>query len=178
MKTTTPSTTSVYAALLLLLVLVASQTTAWAQPQLAYPVAAGTTDTTCATCNAPSGRTVSNITSNSARLQWRSVSCAVAYDLQYRRKGTTAWSTLYMPGRSSTSRVVSGLLGGTTYQRRLRSYCSTAPDTLSSNYVAGPDFPLALPLPAYLSKRGTCGWAAGPPTGYMRQSKLPMAAIL
>jgi hypothetical protein len=74
------------------------------------------------------------------------VSCAISYQYQYRRKGTTAWKTVQLPGKSNTSSILTGLLAATTYQWSVRAYCSTSPDTLASDYVKGPEFTTTAPL--------------------------------
>lgn len=88
-------------------------------------------------CAAPAGLTVTNIAKTSAKLNWGAVPCAIGYQYQIRKKGTTAWTT----GVTATpSKNVSGLVAATTYQWRVLTGCRTTPDTLTSGYTNGAEF--------------------------------------
>ncbi|MBA3649148.1 MAG: fibronectin type III domain-containing protein [Chitinophagales bacterium] len=84
---------------------------------------ASTTFTTTGTapCNAPTGLTTSSITSTSATFSWGAVSGAPSYNVQYRKTGTTTWSTA---STSSASYNATGLTTGTTYEWQVQTVCS------------------------------------------------------
>jgi len=77
--------------------------------------------TTSAACSSPSGLAASNITSSSATLAWGSISSALSYNIQYRKTGTTAWTSV----NSVTNSIgVSGLLSSTNYDFQVQTVCS------------------------------------------------------
>ncbi|MEZ4685120.1 MAG: fibronectin type III domain-containing protein [Bacteroidia bacterium] len=90
-------------------------------------------------CNAPSGLSVSGITTSAATLSWGAVSGAVSYDVQYRVNGTSTWTTV--SGVSGTSTSLSGLAGSTTYNWQVRTNCSAN----NSGYTAGTNFTTQTP---------------------------------
>ena len=71
--------------------------------------------------NAPSSPHTENITENSAKLDWSTVSGNDGYEYAYRESGKTLWST----GTTSSSSANRGnLVSDTTYQWRVRAACS------------------------------------------------------
>ncbi len=79
-------------------------------------------ESAAAVCNAttPSGVSTSNITGNSATINWNAVSGAT-YDVRYRAAGTSSWTTA---SSSSTSYTITSLSATTQYQVQVRSRCS------------------------------------------------------
>lgn len=77
------------------------------------------------TCLAPSaGFTSTNITSTAATVSWLQVGCAAGYRLQYRIKGTSAWTTAAtLTSNSITSFNLTGLAPNTVYQWRIATRC-------------------------------------------------------
>jgi len=75
-------------------------------------------------CNVPQGTTVSNITTNSAKLKWSAVTGAINYQQKYRVLGTTSWTY-----KTTTNLVkpLTGLLPGTTYEWAVHAKCSSNP---------------------------------------------------
>lgn len=96
-----------------------------------------TTIVTYQSCTKPTGLATSNITKSAAKLNWAADSCAVGYQYEWRKKGTTAWSTGQTTGNSKT---ITGLTASTTYQWRIIKACRVNPDTLTSGYTNGPEF--------------------------------------
>lgn len=80
-------------------------------------------------CNAPAGLAISNIQNTSATASWSSVSGATAYQVQYRPTGGT-W--IVLPQSTSTSRNITGLTAGTTYEVQVRSICASGNSLWSS----------------------------------------------
>ncbi len=73
-------------------------------------------------CMAPWELWTSNITSNSATLDWSDVSGATSYTVQYRLAGGTWYNLPGNPYYSSWT-YITGLLPGTAYEWRVRSNC-------------------------------------------------------
>lgn len=86
-------------------------------------------------CDAPSGLTTSNATTNSIDVSWASVSNASSYLLQHRVSGGT-WSTQTVSGPSAT---VSGLNANTTYDFRVASDCGNETSAYSNATSATTD---------------------------------------
>ncbi|MDH5397931.1 MAG: fibronectin type III domain-containing protein, partial [Cyclobacteriaceae bacterium] len=73
------------------------------------------------TCVGPQGIAVSSITDTGATVSWGVGTGALSYDMRYRLKGSTAWTTVSGP---ETQVVLSGLESGMTYQVQARSLCN------------------------------------------------------
>ncbi len=71
-------------------------------------------------CQVPTGETATNITSNSATLNWTPVPCATQYRVQWRRVGTNPYTSRNLTG---TSTVITGLQSNTTYEWHVRATC-------------------------------------------------------
>jgi Secretion system C-terminal sorting domain len=65
------------------------------------------------------------VTGTSIAVKWRAVSGETAQQLQYRKVGVTAWTSVSVPVADS-SKVLTGLLPNSSYQYRLRVSCSGA----------------------------------------------------
>jgi hypothetical protein len=74
-------------------------------------------------CPAPSsGFAATNITATSATLNWTVAGCASGYKVQYRVKGTTAWTTVNITANTATVNIT-GLTVNTIYQWRVATKC-------------------------------------------------------
>ncbi len=95
------------------------------------------TAVTYATCGKATNLATSNITATAAKLSWSAVTCAVGYQYEWRKKGTTAWTT----GQTNlVNKTITGLTAATTYQWRVITACKISPDTLVGGYATGPEF--------------------------------------
>lgn len=113
-------------------------------------------------CSSPSGLTTTNITNNSATLNW--IPAAVnnnntAFSVSYRLGNTTnAWTSL---GNTSASSInVTGLLAGTLYEWRIRKLCTS----LNGDYVT--------------AQFTTTGTPCNAPAGLVTQQVSPASAKL
>ncbi|GAB4337614.1 MAG: hypothetical protein OHK0038_16070 [Flammeovirgaceae bacterium] len=82
------------------------------------------------TCNTPTGQTSSNITSSSFTLGWTAVSGATSYNVQYRRQGTTTWTSV---NATSNSVNITGATASTTYEWQVRTVCSSGTSAWSAS---------------------------------------------
>ncbi len=88
------------------------------------------------------GQTTTNITGTTATLNWAAVGCAAGYKIQYRVKGTTAWTTQNTTG-NITSLALTGLTINTTYQWRMATKCKNGTTTSFSAYSPNQQFKTA-----------------------------------
>jgi len=72
-------------------------------------------------CNTPSGLTTTNITSNTAFLQWIGVPGASSYVLQYKVSNALNWTTVTATTNSYT---LTNLLPGTVYRWQVQANCT------------------------------------------------------
>ncbi len=84
-------------------------------------------------CPVPTQLRAQNISVTTVSLNWRSAGSGNDYRLQYRRQGTSSWTSRNV-GSSNAS--LSGLRANTTYQWRVRTIC----DNSNSDYISGPNF--------------------------------------
>jgi GEVED domain/Fibronectin type III domain/Secretion system C-terminal sorting domain/Photosynthesis system II assembly factor YCF48 len=115
-------------------------------------------------CNAPTGLTTSNITTNSAVLNWQAVSGVVNYTVEYR---TANGNWILANTTTSTSYALPALQSSTTYEWRVRSNCSA---TNSSTYVqsqfttlsiiVGCSTPTSITVSNVQSNSATINWTA------------------
>lgn len=82
-----------------------------------------TTPQASAGCGIPGGLNAASVTANSALLSWNAVSGAKKYNIQYKTASATAWKTV---NTNTTSKSISGLSAGTTYNYKVQAVCSTA----------------------------------------------------
>ena len=121
-------------------------------------------------CSAPGGLSTSGITSNTVTMSWSPVSGAAFYSVQYKPVSSGSWLT----GTSatySTSLNLYSLVGATTYEWRVNSYCSL---TEISSYATSqfstsggtppppppPTSPTTCPGPSDVSTNGITSGAA------------------
>ncbi len=72
-------------------------------------------------CNAPSGRTTTNITATSASLSWSAVSGASNYEVWYKAAGATNYTKTTT---ANTSLALNNLSCNTTYEWSVMTYCT------------------------------------------------------
>lgn len=88
------------------------------------------------TCPPPSaGFAATNVTGTSATLNWTAVGCAAGYKVQYRVKGTSAWTTKNIATNTPTINLT-GLTANTTYQWHVATKCVNNGSTSFSAYSA------------------------------------------
>lgn len=73
-------------------------------------------------CTSPSGFTVTNITSFTAKVNWLAIPGVMHYQLHYRETGTLPWMTLSAMTPSAT---LYNLFDSTTYEFEARSFCGS-----------------------------------------------------
>ncbi len=102
---------------------------------------------TLGSCGTPGGLAAGSITSSGATLSWNSVSGAVSYNIQYRKSGSSSWTSATS---ASTSKTISGLVAATQYEYQLQTVCSSG----SSSWSASAFFTTAnsstLPVPDHV----------------------------
>lgn len=81
-------------------------------------------------CNVPSGLGASSITQTSATLTWSAATGAVNYNIRYRINGTATWTNTTS---ATTSKAISGLTAGTTYEFQVQTVCSASSSSFSSS---------------------------------------------
>jgi PKD repeat protein len=81
-------------------------------------------------CGMPTGLSAQNITGSSALISWSAQPCAVSYRLQYKKSGTTTWTTINPIPSASYS--ITGLSANTTYEYRIRTNCSSTNSSYTS----------------------------------------------
>ena len=108
--------------------------------------ASATFTTLTATCGVASGLSASSITSLSATLNWAAVSGATSYNIQYRKTGTTTWTS----GTSTTtSLAVSGLTSSTIYEFQVQTVCSGGTSAFSASATFTTSSTLSNTVPAF-----------------------------
>lgn len=81
----------------------------------------------------PINLTTTNIKAVSAVARWTVVSCAVGYELQYRKIGAN-WTTIII-NSNQASKLLSGLLASTNYEWRIRSKFANATTSTYTNSI-------------------------------------------
>ena len=93
-------------------------------------------------CPAPSsGFATTNITATSATLHWNVVDCSKGYRVQYKVKGTGAWTTVLV-NTNTGSLNITGLTANTTYLWHVATKCKPSAVVFSS-YSASKQFTTA-----------------------------------
>ncbi|MEO8147051.1 MAG: peptidoglycan DD-metalloendopeptidase family protein [Bacteroidia bacterium] len=85
-------------------------------------------------CTPPiTGLSATNITNTGAKLNWNTLTCAKGYQVQYRKTGTTTWTSSTINSNTG-NKTISGLIAGTGYYWRVRTKCATTPSVVWSPY--------------------------------------------
>ena len=100
-------------------------------------------------CSLPGNLTATNITSNSAVVNWGSVPGALTYKLQYRAETSNNWITI--SGITTTSQALSSLVGGMTYYYKVRSICLNDSSAYSNEAVFNTTGSIVCGTPANLT---------------------------
>lgn len=114
-------------------------------------------------CNTPSGLSSTNITTNSATLNWLAVSGAVSYNIQYRVVGNAIWT---QTTTTTNSVSVSSLLPSSNYEWQVQTVCSGGSSTFSASSNFATLSPPSCIVPAGLSSTNitnnsaTLNWTA------------------
>ncbi|MEO8088061.1 MAG: fibronectin type III domain-containing protein, partial [Bacteroidota bacterium] len=114
-------------------------------------------------CSVPTGLTATSITTSGAVLGWSAASGATSYKVQYRKTGTSAWSSTTS---TTTSKSISGLAAATVYEFQLQTVCSggTSAWTASSTFTttsATCALPTGLTATSITASGAVLGWTAG-----------------
>jgi len=84
-------------------------------------------------CSIPTNLTATNITANSAIVNWGVVPGALSYKLQYRPETSSNWTTV--SNITTNSQQLNSLVGGMTYYYKVRSICLNDSSDYSSEAV-------------------------------------------
>lgn len=85
-------------------------------------------------CATPAGLNATNVAQTTATVNWGAVSGAASYNLQYKLSSSSTWITI--TGITTTSRNLTGLTAGSTYNYQVQAVCSGS----SSTYSAAANF--------------------------------------
>ncbi len=105
----------------------------------------GTVDVISITgCGVPGPLAATNITDTTATLNWGAVANATKYRVQYRKTGTTTWTT---KNPTTNSVALTGLTAATAYQYRVKTVCSSTSSSAYSVIATFTTLPTPVPLP-------------------------------
>ncbi|MEO7265943.1 MAG: fibronectin type III domain-containing protein [Ferruginibacter sp.] len=96
-------------------------------------------------CSAPSALSVFGVTDTLANLSWTGAAGATFYNIQFRRLGAAQWLTATSNSNSFT--IIFGLIAGTTYEWRIKTFCTGG--SASGSYVQGANFTTSGPTVCY-----------------------------
>ncbi len=119
------------------------------------------TTSAASSCGVPAGFSVTNITFNSATINWGAVSGATKYTLQYKKSTVTSWTSV--SNITTTYKALTSLTQAMTYNYRVLSVCSTgssaysATNSFTTGTCANPNTPTAASIAA---TSATISWAA------------------
>lgn len=91
------------------------------------------TFTTICDCTKPTNLAVSNVTQTGATVSWIGNACALKYRLQYRKQGTTTWTTKTINSPTLFYNII-GLTNNSIYEYHLRSDCN-ATGSINSGFT-------------------------------------------
>jgi hypothetical protein len=83
-------------------------------------------------CLTPTNISSSNITSNSANINWTSASGAIQYFVRYRIVGSLNWLVKSINNPSAVTILLNNLTPASTYEYQVRSKCSNSPNVFSA----------------------------------------------
>ncbi|HRH65760.1 MAG TPA: fibronectin type III domain-containing protein [Bacteroidia bacterium] len=116
---------------------------AYSSPGIFTTLASGTS------CGTPTGLNASAITSTGATLNWTAVSGALSYTIQYRRTGTTSWSSA---SSTTNSKTITGLSISSEYEFQVQTVCNASSGLYSSivNFTTSGSSGASLPVPDHI----------------------------
>ncbi len=129
----------------------------------AYSAPANFTTTAAPVCDVPTGLNTTNITYNSATLNWTGSANGQNYNARYRAVGTTTWTT---SNTTATSLNISGLSAATDYEFQVNTVCSfgTSAYSASSTFTTNPlppcNTPTGLSSGSVTESSATLSWSA------------------
>ncbi len=97
---------------------------------VAYSATTSFTTSAVVTCGTASGLAASAIASTTATLGWTAVSGASSYNIQYRKSGTTAWTSTTS---TTNSKAISGLTASTLYEFQVQTVCTGGNSTFTAS---------------------------------------------
>ena len=115
----------------------------------AYTASTFTTTSSTSSCGAPGGLASSSITTTGATVSWTAVSGATSYTLQYKTSAATTWTTV--SSITTTSKALTGLTAGTTYNWQVSATCSSS----TSAYTASTFTTTSSTTTSYCTSNGT-----------------------
>jgi len=126
-------------------------------------VSAQFTTTTPFICYAPTGLSASNLSSNSARLNWTAINGSISYDVEYKESSSSTW--ISAGSSANTFADISGLTASTLYDWRVRTNCAdSTTDFATSQFTTNAPFvceqPANLISSAIASGSATIAWSA------------------
>jgi hypothetical protein len=92
-----------------------------------------------ANCTPPTGVSVSNITANSAQVNWQLINGAYGYRVRFRPIGAGSWTVLVVNSSTVASLTLSNLSSSTAYEVQVCTKCQNDPIQLSA-YSASVSF--------------------------------------
>lgn len=114
-----------------------------------------------ATCNTPAGLNVSNLTNNTASLNWAAVSGAVEYEVRLKRTNTSTWSSATT---ANTTVNATGLTEGAEYEFQVRAVCAGGTSDYSASFLFTTEVPCTVPTGLNASNitanSATLNWSA------------------
>ncbi|GAB2856891.1 hypothetical protein GCM10027044_15930 [Hymenobacter ruber] len=99
-------------------------------------------------CPTPASLAASSLTNTSATVSWGAATGALSYNLQYRVSGGSTWTTV---NQTATSKSLTGLTAGTTYEYQVQTVCSGS----SSAYSGIATFTTTGGTVTYCASKGT-----------------------
>ncbi|GDX51521.1 hypothetical protein LBMAG27_05680 [Bacteroidota bacterium] len=95
-------------------------------------------------CAKPSNIATGNISQTSVTVTWTGNSCAYQYRLQYRKQGTSAWTTKTILA-PTVSKTLTGLTANSVYEYRMRTDCNSS-GSINSGFTTATTFTTLLRL--------------------------------
>jgi hypothetical protein len=92
----------------------------------------GCTPPSGSSCGITSGLTATTITTTTATFGWAVVSGATSYNVQYRKTGTTTWTSTTS---TTNSKAITGLTAATSYEFQVQTVCSSGSSSFTSSYT-------------------------------------------
>jgi len=141
----------------------------------AYSASSQFSTSNIAACGIPIGLTANAITANTATLSWMPTSGASSYKVQYRKVGSSSWTS---NSSSTTSIALQSLSASSIYEIQVRSNCASGSSAYSASYLFSTpapvcSIPTTLTTSSLTSNSVTLKWAAiSGVSGYTLQYRL------